>query len=615
MPLDSAYRALGGKAAVCVLCLTAVDSSDATTQKIESASMRQLTLRLCRYALGERGALFVGFVALAAGSAINLFFPYFIRRVLNNELGFELSRDLSWVTALCLLLFAVQAVFFYIRHYSFQAMGYRIAARLRSELYQALLRQDVEFFDLTRVGDNLSRLSADTQVVQRALTMNVSVAVRYLLQVLGGVAAMFLISVRLSFLILLVIPVLVLGSAIWGKRLRRASRLMQDALGELNVRAEESMTAFRTVQAFAGPAFERARFEEGNGAALKAGEERTKVAALFSSSMVFFLNSALVILVAYGASLVLHQRMTIGDLTGFVLYGVIVAVSFGFLVNVWDEFTQALGASERMFQIMDQRPQIVSPAQPEKLETASAYAIALERVTFAYASRPGQKVLSDVTLKIPAGKTVALVGPSGAGKSTIAALIPRFYDPEAGVVTVQGKNVRTLDLDELRKAIAIVPQQPQVFSLSLMENIRYGRLTATDAEVEAAAKAANLDTFIRSLPDGYRTFVGDKGVQLSGGERQRLAIARAILKDAGILILDEATSSLDSENEALVKQALERLMHGRTTLIIAHRLSTISHADAVLVLQEGRIIQEGTHLELMTAPGLYKSLVEYQLLQ
>ena len=439
---------------------------------------------------------------------------------------------------------------------------------------------------------------------------------RYLLQVLGGIVAMFFISARLSLFILLLIPALVFGAAIWGKRLRRYSRVMQDCLGELGVMAEESMTAIRTVQAFAGPDYEVEKFEQRNLEALKAGEARTKIAAMFSSSMVFFMNTALALLVAYGGYLVLAQRLSIGDLTGFVLYGLLVAVSFGFLVNVWEEFTQAIGAAERIFQVIDSPAKIVSPVGAEKLRGGGprALSLRLEDVTFSYASRPEAKVLKNFSLEIASGETVALVGPSGAGKSTVASLIPRFYDPEFGRVLVDGKDIRTLEIASLRKNIALVSQTPQVFSSSIAENIRYGRLGASDEEIREAARAASLDTFIRALPLGYDTLIGDKGVQLSGGEKQRLAIARAILKNADILILDEATSSLDSENESLVQQALERLRENRTTLIIAHRLSTVVHADKVLVLRDGEIVQQGTHSALMATPGLYKSLVEHQLL-
>lgn len=575
-----------------------------------------LTLRLIRYATKERLTLFCGFVALALGSAINLFFPYLIRKVLNEEYGLQLSRDLMWVTGVCVLLFAVQAIFFYIRHYAFQIVGYRIAARLREELYRAFMRQDVEFFDLTRVGDNLSKLSSDTQVVQRALTMNVSVAVRYLLQVFGGIVAMFFISPRLSLIILLLIPGLVLGAAIWGKKLKRFSRKMQDNLGELGVMAEESMTAYRTVQAFAGSEFENEKFGRKNIEALKTGEDRTKIAALFSSSMVFFMNSALALVFAYGGHLVLQQSMTVGDLTGFVLYGGLVAISFGFVVNVWEEFTQAIGAAERVFQVIDSQPKVVSVEGAERLKNVGsrAFSVAFEDVTFAYASRPENKILKDFSLLVASGETVALVGPSGAGKSTVASLLPRFYDPEAGRVLIDGKDIRNYEVQSLRNCISLVSQNPQVFSCSVAENIRYGKLNASDEEVREASRAANLESFILALPQGYDTLVGDKGVQLSGGEKQRLAIARAILKNADILILDEATSSLDSQNESLVQQALEKLRRNKTTLIIAHRLSTVVHADKVLVMREGQIVQQGTHSTLMSAPGLYKSLVEHQLL-
>ncbi len=582
--------------------------------KNDTTSTKALILRLLKYSVAERRTLALGLLGLSLGSAINLLFPYLIRKVVNDEAGFHLANDLWWITCGLLLLFLVQAGFFYIRHFCFQVSGYRVAARLRKDLYDALMSQDVEFFDLTRIGDHLTRLTADTQMVQRALTMNVSVAVRYLLQVLGGVFLMFYISTKLALLIVLFVPVMVLGSMRWGKKLRAHSRRMQEALAETTILAEESMTAFRTVQAFAGSQYEQSRFGASNSQVLRAGEERAAVAASFSSVMVFVMNSSLALIVAYGGSLALAQELSVGDLTGFFLYGVLVAVSFGFLVNVWEEFASAAGAAERVFQVLDSKPEVVSPTNAKHFVGTRPFSIEFANLSFSYASRPDRVVLDDVSMEIPAAQTVAVVGPSGAGKSTLAALIPRFYDAKNGAVLVGGRDVREVDLQELRKNVAIVAQNPQVFSASIKDNIRYGRLEATDAEVIRAAEAANLDAFVRTLPSGYDTPVGDKGIQLSGGEKQRLAIARAILKDAGILILDEATSSLDGENEALVQTALERLMKNRTTLIIAHRLSTVQHADKVIVLQDGKVVQEGTHHALYGTPGLYKSLVEYQLL-
>lgn len=578
------------------------------------AGMSTVGMRVLGLCRGHTATLLVGFVALALGAGINLLFPYLIRKLLNEELGLELSRDLLSVTLLLVALFGLQALVFYVRHYAFQSVGYRVVSELRTLLYRSIMRQDVEFFDRSRVGDLLSRLSADCQLVQRAVTMNVSVALRYALQVLGGFVLMLVISVRLTLLIMVLLPVITVGAMFWGKRLRVLSRRMQEELSEANVVAEESVGAVRTVRVFAGERYEVGRYDAAVTRSLDAGLERTKVAAMFSSVMVFILHSTIAIVVAYGATLVLRADLSIGDLTSFLFYCVIVAVSFGFLINVWDEFLQAVGAAERIFEIVDSEPKIVAPETPVALPSDGPVSVRFEQVTFAYPTRPELPVLMDLSFEIPAGKTLALVGPSGSGKSTIAALLPRFYDPQLGKIRFSGIDVRSLALDELRSRISFVAQQPQVFSVSIEENIRYGRLDATSAEIEEAARAANIHSFIETLPERYATKVGDRGVQLSGGERQRVAIARALLKDPDVLVLDEATSALDSENEHLVQQALQNLMRGRTTLVIAHRLATVQHADIVLVIRDGKIAQSGTHQSLLNEPGLYQTLVQHQLL-
>jgi len=590
------------------------DRSQTAKSPQKLLALRRVAPRVLSFATRHKRDLIFGFLALSIASGINLLFPYLLRRTLNNELGFELHRDLLLITTILVLLFAIQALFFYIRHYTFVSVGYRVVSELRDNLFQAIMAQDIAFFDESRVGDLLSRLSSDCQVIQRAVTINISVALRYLIQVVGGIILCMFISPRLTLLILLLVPALAVASMYWGKRLRVLSKVMQEELAEANVVAEEAVSSMKTVRIFAGSNYETARYERAVERSLQAGLARTKLAAVFSSTMVFLLNAAIALVVYYGGVLILRNDMSIGDLSAFLLYCVIVAVSFGFLVGVWDEFMQAVGASERIFEIIDNVPRVTSPTHPRALPPSRNLGVLFERVDFAYPTRPDIPILKDLSFEIPAGKTLAFVGPSGAGKSTIASLIPRFYDPLAGKIYFGGIAINELNLEELRSAISLVAQSPQVFSLSILDNIRYGRLDASECEVIEAAKAANLHEFISALPEGYRTKVGDKGVQLSGGERQRLTIARAILKNPRLLILDEATSSLDSANEQAVQQALQNLMKDRTTMIIAHRLATVQHADEVLVLHHGKVIQHGTHSDLMNKPGMYRDLVQHQLL-
>ncbi|MCL4132853.1 UNVERIFIED_CONTAM: hypothetical protein GTU68_010383 [Idotea baltica] len=565
--------------------------------------------------LGEHlGTIALGLIGLLFGSGINLLFPYLIQLGINGELGISLIENLGFFTASLIALFALQACFFCIRHFCFQVVGLRVVTKVRKTLFSALLKQDVSFFDTARVGDLLSRISSDTEILQRALTINISVGIRYLIQVIGGLALLLYISAKLTLVILAIIPLLMLASLFWSKRLRALSREVQAELGEASVVAEEAISSIRTVRIFSAQLRESERFASVANAALKTGTQRTMVAATFSSSMVFLLHTAIALVIWFGSSLVLTEQLSIGDFTGFLLYVVLVAVSFGFLVSTWVEFVSAAGATERIFDILDMEPKIVSAVDCKELTDSTANIVEFSEVSFSYATRLAAPILNNLSFSIAQGETIALVGPSGAGKSTIASLILRFYDPQSGVISFMGQPLDSVNLNDLRQKIAIVPQQPQVFSISLLENIRYSRPEASEQEARKAAEDACLGEFIDGLPEGFHTLVGDKGIQLSGGERQRIAIARALLVDPKLLILDEATSALDSNNEQLVQKALMTLMKDRSALIIAHRLSTIQHTDRVLVLKDGMIEQIGTHQELMLAPGLYQSLVQHQLL-
>lgn len=584
------------------------------------SDLKKIFPQLLRFALPHKRLLIIGLLALGAASGINLFFPYFIREILNGKLGLSMANDLPIIVMTLIGLFFVQSLMFYIRHRSFASAGFFVVADLRRELFRALVNQDIAFFDRSRVGDLMSRLSSDTAQVQGALTVNISVAIRYILQVLGGIILMAFISPRLTLVIILLVPLLLTASRWWGVRLAKLSRAMQQQLGETAVVAEEALGSIRTVKMFAGSAFEESRYNRALERTLTLGIERSRFAALFSSAMVFVVYSAIALILWYGGNLMLTNALTVGDLTAFLLYCVVVAVSLGFLVGAFDDFFHAAGSGMRILELLHSAPTLISKVPPTPLPSVSAIVsnsvphISFHNVTFAYPSRPTANVISDLTFSVPYGNTVAVVGSSGAGKSTVTALISRFYDPQSGVIRYGDVPLTDCDPNELREQISIVAQDVTVFSTSIRENVQYGRIGATDHEVEEVCRAANLHEFVLSLPQQYDTLVGDRGVLLSGGQKQRLAIARALLKDPKLLILDEATSALDSENEQLVQQALRELMRGRTTIIIAHRLSTVQHADAVLVLSAGQLIEQGRHEELVRQGGVYHSFVERQML-
>jgi len=578
-------------------------------------SLKKLAPRILQFARPQALLLTGGFIALILASGINLLFPWLIKELLNGNTGLSLKDNLQTVAIVLVGLFFVQALFFYVRHLMFHKAGYRVVADIRRKLYASMVGQDISFFDREKVGDLLSRLSSDTQVLQRAVTVNLSVAARYLFQVVGGVILMMLISPALSLSILAVVPLMIVAGAVWGKKLRLISKNMLEKTGEASTAAEESLGSIKTVRAFTGESRETDRYSEAVNQALDFGIARSRFGALFSSTMVFIMHSTIAVILCFGIQKVLSGDMSEGDLIAFVLYSGIVSVSFVFLLGVWDDFMSALGAGDRIFAVLDEIPLVSSPQNALEIpKVHSSGLVEFEDVSFQYPSRPELSVLQGLSLRIEEGETVALVGPSGAGKSTIAALIPRFYDPAEGIISFKGVELKQLSTCSLREDIAVVEQNPQVFSVSVRENILYGKPDATDAELIQAIKSANLEEFIDRLPEGLDTLVGNRGIRLSGGEKQRLAIARALIKNASLLILDEATSSLDSVNEQLVQQALETLMKGKTCLIIAHRLSTVQHADKVLVLRNGQIVEEGTHSSLLAEDGLYKNLVNHQLL-
>ncbi|WP_434048931.1 MULTISPECIES: ABC transporter ATP-binding protein [Sorangium] len=568
--------------------------------------------RLLLLARPELGGLALGALFLGIGSAMGLLLPQAIRVILDDALTPGSSVEAIDRAALGLVvLIAIQAAAAALHYVLFSTAGERIVARLRAQLFEHFLRQEVAFFDEHRTGELTSRLASDTMVLQGAVSANVSMALRFAASVIGGVAFLLVTSPRLTLLMLAVVPLVALGSVSYGRHVRELSRAVQDSLARAGEAAEEALSGIRTVRAFAAERREVDRYAGRIGASLEVARARIRASAGFMGLVTFAGYAAAALVLWYGGHLVVDGRLTLGGLTSFLVYTIIVAFALGGLSDLWAELMKATGAAERIFDLLDRAPAMADAGGAEPLAVEGR--LELQGVRFSYPSRRDAPVLKDIDLSARPGEVIALVGPSGAGKSTIAALLLRLYDPDEGRILLDGRDLRELSPAWLRRQIGLVAQEPLLFAASIADNIRYGREGASDEQVEAAARAANAHDFIARFPAGYRTLVGERGVQLSGGQKQRVAIARAMLKDPRILVLDEATSALDAESEHLVQGALDALMKGRTTLIIAHRLSTVMGADRVLVIDGGTIVQSGAHATLIAEEGLYRRLVTRQL--
>lgn len=568
--------------------------------------------RLLAYTRPYRTELIVAIIATLIGSAFGLLFPLVIGRLVDASFLRIGSADTTVLDRTVLILigvFALQAFFSAVQSYLLSRVGEGVVADLRRTVYRHLLTLSPRFFETRKTGEITSRLTSDISTVQGVVSSALVQIFSQTLTLVGTVIILFVTNWRLSLLMLSIVPVVVLAAFYFGRLLRKVSKEFQDRVADANARAEEAIGGIRVVQAFTAEPLEARTYADLIGASFKVALRRARIRAIFNPVVFFAMFTAIGIVLWYGGRLVIAGELTPGQLVAFLVYTFSVAGAVGAFSGLFSQFQEALGASSRIFELLDEKSDLPEPANPLKLGSVRGE-VRFEQVSFGYGERG--VVLEDVSLAAQPGEVVALVGPSGAGKSTLISLIPRFYDPTAGRILLDGVDIRDLTLYDLRSNIALVPQETQLFSGTVAENIRYGKPGASDAEVIEAAKAANAHEFITSFPDGYATIVGERGIKLSGGQRQRVAIARALLKNPRILILDEATSSLDSESEALVQEALEVLMQGRTTFVIAHRLSTIRSADKIVVLEAGRIVQQGTHQELLAAGGLYKELYELQ---
>lgn len=587
------------------------DASETAPKKSRGVRLRPL-LALAPYVARYRGQAFAALVALIIASAATLVVPLAVRRMIDFGFNPEGIALINSYFAVMIAVVAVLACASASRYYLVITLGERIVADLRRDVFKHLTSLSPSFFDTAHSGELVSRLTADTTQIKSAVGASVSIALRNLVLFVGASAMMVVTSPKLSGIVLAVIPLIVLPLVAFGRRVQKLSRGAQDTLAEASSYASELIGAIRTLQAFTNERLAEARFGGEVERAYVAARNSTRARAFLTATVIFLIFTSVVAILWIGSHDVLTKQISAGRLGQFILYAAFAAGALGELSQVWGEISQASGASERLFEILRIKPDIAAPANPRALPVPPRGDVAFDNVRFSYPTRPDHLAVDGVSFAVKAGEKVAVVGPSGAGKSTLFHLLLRFYDPASGVISVDGVPIREADPSAVRSRIALVPQDSAVFATSARENIRFGRPDASDAEVARAADLAHATEFITRLPLGFDTQLGERGVTLSGGQRQRIAIARAILRDAPLLLLDEATSSLDAESETLVQTALEELMKHRTTLVIAHRLATVLSCDRILVMEQGRIVEQGTHASLVAANGLYARLARLQ---
>lgn len=567
----------------------------------------------------------IAFVLLCLASGALLLVPLAFRDLIDFGFGANLPTNTSKTAGIAAkislnshfgILFGLAffwALMVASRYFTVSWIGERVTVDLRSAVYGKVLSQSPQFFETLQTGEVLSRLTGDTTLIQTVVGSSASMGLRSLFQFVGGmimlaVTSLYLFSINIGLMILLILPIMLIGRSV-----KKLSRESQDRIADSSAMAAEILNAMPTVQSYTQVSREVKRFQDSAELSFITAMRRVRVRALLTAIIITAVMGTIIFVLWLGARQVSQGSMTGGELASFVLYAAMVAGSVSTMAEVWGDVMRAAGATERLLELLHTESAIAEPSSPQALTSSNSAAIYFNDVCFHYPSRPLTPALSHVTLNIAAGETIALVGPSGAGKTTIFQLLLRFYDVKTGGITINGQDIRNISLEALRGLIAIVPQDPVIFSANVIENIRYGRHAATDAEVIAAAKAAQVAEFVTQLPQGYETFLGERGTRLSGGQRQRIAIARAILKDAPLLLLDEATSALDAESEVLVQQGLNAAMQGRTTLVIAHRLATIQKADRIVVMENGQIVEMGNAAELLKQEGLYARLAHLQL--